>query len=99
VDNVLFLAGKKFGSAGHPAETWAANVIAPANVARHFQGSRIVVFSTGNVYPFVRAEHGGCRESDALSPRVASMLNPAWGANGFRVLFARIRDAVPDLPA
>src|SRR5258708_14175951 len=69
VPNVLFWAGKKSGSPGRPAETWAANVIAPANVARDFQESRIVVFSTGNVYPFVPVETGGCRESDALSPR------------------------------
>jgi nucleoside-diphosphate-sugar epimerase len=68
VENALFLAGKKFGSGGHPAETWAANVIAPANVARHFQRSRIVVFSTGNVYPFVPVDTGGSSESDALAP-------------------------------
>ena len=37
-------------------------------MARYFRDSRIVVFSTGNVYPFVSPEQGGCVESDAPSP-------------------------------
>ncbi len=68
VANVLFLAGRKFGSAGDPDLTWVMNVVVPAQVARHFRHSRIVVFSTGNVYPFVALEHGGCVESEAPAP-------------------------------
>lgn len=68
VENVLYLAGRKFGSAGDPEMTWAMNVIVPTQVAQHFRESRIVVFSTGNVYPFVRPGEGGCVESDALAP-------------------------------
>jgi len=68
VENVLFLAGRKFGSAGDPEVTWAMNTIVPARVAEHFRDSRIVAFSTGNVYPFVSPEQGGCVESDALAP-------------------------------
>ncbi len=68
VENVLFLAGRKFGSAGDPDLTWAMNTIVPAQVAQHFRGSRMVVFSTGNVYPFVSPEQGGCVESDAPAP-------------------------------
>jgi nucleoside-diphosphate-sugar epimerase len=68
-ENVLFLAGKKFGSAGSPDSTWAMNTIAPANVARHFRTARIVVFSTGNIYPFVPVAQGGCIESDDPAPR------------------------------
>jgi nucleoside-diphosphate-sugar epimerase len=48
--------------------TWAMNAIVPMQVAQHFRGSRIVVFSTGNVYPFVSPEKGGCLESDPVSP-------------------------------
>ena len=48
--------------------TWAMNIIVPTQVAQHFRESRIVVFSTGNVYPFVRPGEGGCVESDALAP-------------------------------
>ena len=66
--NVLFLAGMKFGSSAQPGLTWALNTIAPANVARRFSGSRIVVFSTGNVYPLVDPASGGCSESDITDP-------------------------------
>jgi nucleoside-diphosphate-sugar epimerase len=69
VENVLFLAGRKFGSAEDPEVTWAMNTVVPAQVAQHFRDSRIVAFSTGNVYPFVSAEQGGCVESDAPAPR------------------------------
>ncbi len=68
VENVLFLAGRKFGSAGDPEVTWAMNTVVPARVAEHFRDSRIVAFSTGNVYPFVSPEQGGCVESDAPAP-------------------------------
>jgi nucleoside-diphosphate-sugar epimerase len=68
-ENVLFLAGRKFGSAGRPDLTWAINTMVPANVARRYAGSRIVAFSTGNVYPFVSRNSGGSVESDATDPR------------------------------
>jgi nucleoside-diphosphate-sugar epimerase len=67
-ENVLFLAGRKFGSTGDPEMTWAMNAIVPVQVAQHFRESRIVVFSTGNVYPFVSPEKGGCVESDPPGP-------------------------------
>jgi nucleoside-diphosphate-sugar epimerase len=69
VPNVLFLAGRKFGSAGDPELTWAMNTIVPAQVAQHYRDSRIVAFSTGNVYPFVTPEQGGCVETDTPAPR------------------------------
>lgn len=68
VENVFFLAGRKFGSAGDPDVTWAMNTVVPANVASHFRESRIVAFSTGNVYPFVSPGQGGCIESDVPNP-------------------------------
>jgi nucleoside-diphosphate-sugar epimerase len=68
VENVLFLAGRKFGSSGDPDLTWAMNTVVPAQVAQHFHESRIVAFSTGNVYPFVSPESGGCVESDRPAP-------------------------------
>jgi nucleoside-diphosphate-sugar epimerase len=51
--NVIFMAGRKFGSTGSPNLTWAMNVHVPAIVAEAFRDSRIVSFSTGNVYPMV----------------------------------------------
>ena len=66
--NVLYLAGRKFGSTGSPELTWAMNTIVPSIVAERFSGSRIVAFSTGNVYSFRRPEQGGSKESDAPAP-------------------------------
>jgi nucleoside-diphosphate-sugar epimerase len=66
--NLLFLAGMKFGASARPEATWALNTIVPANVARRFSGSRIVVFSTGNVYPLVEPASGGCSETVAPAP-------------------------------
>ena len=66
--NVLFMAGMKFGSTGNESATWAMNSYLPGAVARRFRGSRIVAFSTGNVYGLVPAAGGGSREEDALNP-------------------------------
>jgi len=66
--NVVFLAGRKFGSDGAEALTWAMNTHAPALVADHFRASRISAFSTTCVYPLVPVAHGGARETDALNP-------------------------------
>jgi nucleoside-diphosphate-sugar epimerase len=66
---VLFLAGRKFGSTDDTALTWATNTIAPVNVARRFSSSRIVAFSTGNVYPFVPLSSRGAEETDQPLPR------------------------------
>ena len=62
--NVIFMAGQKFGTTGNPAQTWALNVYMPALVAERFAGARMVVFSTGNVYPLTPIAHGGARETD-----------------------------------
>ncbi|MGE0130275.1 MAG: NAD-dependent epimerase/dehydratase family protein [Blastocatellales bacterium] len=72
-ENVLFLAGRKFGSADRSDLTWAMNTIVPANAAYRYRDSRIVAFSTGNVYPFVspsaNLNSGGAVETDELQPR------------------------------
>ncbi len=67
-DNVLYLAGRKFGSTDRPDFTWAINTLVPAFVSRRFASSRIVAFSTGNVYPLVPASSGGSVESDPPQP-------------------------------
>jgi len=66
--NVLFLAGRKFGSSERSDLTWAMNAVVPAYAAERFASSRIVVFSTGNIYPFVAASSGGCCEKDPVQP-------------------------------
>jgi nucleoside-diphosphate-sugar epimerase len=68
VPNILFLAGRKFGSAGSPELTWAMNTVVPAIVGDRFRSSRIVAFSTGNIYPFRDPAQGGCGESETPMP-------------------------------
>ena len=67
-ENVVFMAGRKFGSSGSEWLTWATNVMVPHNVAEVCQDSRIAIFSTGCVYPVVDVYTGGSVESDAPSP-------------------------------
>jgi nucleoside-diphosphate-sugar epimerase len=66
--NVLFLAGRKFGTTDRTDLTWVTNTVVPARVAEHFHRSRLVVFSTGNVYPLVPVAGAGSSEDDAASP-------------------------------
>jgi nucleoside-diphosphate-sugar epimerase len=66
--NVLFLAGRKFGTVDRTDLTWATNTIVPARVAERFTASRLVVFSTGNVYPLVPVDGPGSREDDVPAP-------------------------------
>jgi len=68
VENVVYMAGRKFGTSGSPELTWMMNVIAPAHAAEHFRNSRIVAFSTGNVYPLTPVAHGGATEERATDP-------------------------------
>jgi hypothetical protein len=65
---VFYLAGRKFGTTGAEAQTWASNVLLPANVCERFRGSRIVAFSTGCVYPLVSPDCGGCTENTPPAP-------------------------------
>ena len=66
--NVLWMAGQKFGTAGDPVATWTHNVVASVHAAERYAGSRIVTFSTGNVYTRTPVANGGSRESDPLAP-------------------------------
>jgi len=68
IDNVIYMAGRKFGSTGSEWLTWAANVTIPYLVAGNFLDSRIVVFSTGCVYPIVHVDTGGSVETDRPEP-------------------------------
>lgn len=68
VENIIFMAGKKFGTDGNEWETWAMNATLPAFVADKFRTSNIVVFSSGNTYPIVPLSSGGCDETDKQGP-------------------------------
>jgi len=66
--NVVYMAGQKFGTSDDQPRTWATNVLAASLAAERFAGSRIVAFSTGNVYPLAAVSSGGPRESDPVGP-------------------------------
>lgn len=68
IPNIIFMAGRKFGTNGSEDLTWAMNVLVPSLVAEHFKDSRIVAFSTGCVYPLVSVKEGGCSEEVQPSP-------------------------------
>jgi nucleoside-diphosphate-sugar epimerase len=68
VPNVIYLAARKFGSTGDEGYTWAMNTYLPGRVAERFKSSRIVSFSSGNVYPFVPVTSGGATEETPTEP-------------------------------
>jgi nucleoside-diphosphate-sugar epimerase len=65
--NVLYLAGQKFGTDSAPGLTWIQNTYVPALVAQRFRDSRLVVFSTGCVYPFVPVTGPGASEREPVA--------------------------------
>jgi len=67
-ENVIYMAGRKFGTAGEEWRTWAMNATLPAFIADKYKKSNIVVFSSGNIYPLVPVIGGGCTEKDAPGP-------------------------------
>src|SRR5699024_2417243 len=67
--NILYLVGTKFGTSGKEGFTWAMNAYLPGNVAKRFKDSRIIVYSTGNVYPFTPVKSGGADESTLPEPK------------------------------
>lgn len=66
-ENVVFMAGMKFGSTGGESTTWAMNAYLPGLVCNRFRKSRMVAFSTGNVYGLASIERGSL-ETDSLNP-------------------------------
>ncbi|MFP6732462.1 MAG: NAD(P)-dependent oxidoreductase [Rhodospirillales bacterium] len=66
--NIVFMAGRKFGSTGSEEFTWAMNVHCPALVAEAFHHSRIISFSTICVYPFAPVSSGGPTEDMPPNP-------------------------------
>ena len=87
--NVIFMAGRKFGTTGREDLTWAMNTLVPAMVAEAFKASRIVAFSTGNVYPLVNVMHGGATEATAPNPR-GTYANSCVGRERMFEYFSRL---------
>ena len=68
IPNVVFMAARKFETSGAEHLTWAMNTFLPGLVAERYRNSRIVAFSTGNVYPLRSVSEGGAVESAPVGP-------------------------------
>lgn len=67
-DNIIFLAGVKFGTSNQPEVLQRMNVRMPTLVAERYRTSRIVALSTGCVYSFTTPESGGSSEDSEVAP-------------------------------
>jgi nucleoside-diphosphate-sugar epimerase len=101
--NVIYMVGQKFGTSGNQPLTWATNVNAAALAAERFAASRIIAFSTGNVYPLSSVSGRGPNEDDPLGP-VGEYAQSALGRermfeffsqkNGTKVAILRLNYAI-----
>jgi nucleoside-diphosphate-sugar epimerase len=67
-ENIVFMAGMKFGATENPSLTWAMNCHLPALVSERFRDSRLVAFSSGNVYGMTSTSGSGSVETDSPTP-------------------------------
>ena len=89
--NLVFMAGRKFGSSDNEDLTWAMNAHVPALVAEAFVGSRIVAYSTGCVYPYVNIHHGGATEATPTTPPPGAYANSCVAREAMFHYFSRTR--------
>lgn len=101
--NIIFMAARKFGTSGEAHLTWAMNTYLPGLVAERYRDSRIVAFSTGNVYPLRSLSEGGAKETTPVDPvgeyaqsalgreRMFEYASAKWGT---RVVLLRLNYAV-----
>ena len=66
--NIIYMAGNKFGTAGNEHFTWVMNAYLPGRVAEKYKASRIVIFCSGNIYPFMPTDCQGANEQLKPSP-------------------------------
>lgn len=92
--NAIFMAGLKFGSTNNEDLTWAMNAYVPALVAEAFAGSRIVVYSTGCVYPYVNVLGGGADETTPATPPPGAYANSCVAREQMFRYFSRIHNTM-----
>lgn len=90
--NVIYMAGRKFGTSDDPSLTWAMNTIAPVNALERYSDARIVALSTGTVYNLAEVDRGGSRESDGPDP-IGEYANACLGRERIFEYYARHRGA------
>ncbi len=89
-DHVIYLAARKFGTAGDASPTWATNTVLPGMVAQRYASSKIISWSTGNVYPLVPVSSGGATEETPLAP-VGEYGQSALGRERVFEYFSRVQ--------
>ena len=80
VENVIYMVGHKFGTTGQEYLTWAMNIHVASLVAAKYRRSRIVAFSSGNIYPLVPVSSGGATEELPPDPIGEYAVLPGAGA-------------------
>lgn len=68
VPNVIYMAGRKFGTDESEYLTWGTNVWLSSRIAEKYKNSRLTVFSTGNIYPQVSIHSNGATETTSPIP-------------------------------
>lgn len=68
INNIIYMVGQKFGSSGNQPFTWGVNTYLIGRVTEIFKDSNIVLFSTGNVYPFSGINSKGPDENSETGP-------------------------------
>jgi nucleoside-diphosphate-sugar epimerase len=66
--NVVYMPAMKFGSTGQEGMTWAMNTFLAGVCSQKYSRSKIVAFSTGNVYGLCPVARGGSLETDMPGP-------------------------------
>jgi nucleoside-diphosphate-sugar epimerase len=73
--NVVYMAGKKFGTTGGEPFAWAMNAVVPAYIGERLHGTRFVAFSTLCVYPFSPVDGPGATPDDTPPTPVGEYAN------------------------
>ena len=67
-NNIIYMAGRKFGTQDTPSLTWAMNTLPPLYVCERYPAARFVALSSGSVYPMVSVTTNGSTEDSLLTP-------------------------------
>ena len=81
--NVVYAVGGRFGPIGDRELAWMTNTCVPANVAESFVGCRMVIFSSGTVYPLFSILSQGAMEDVAPARRQMSSPTPVSLVNAY----------------
>jgi len=88
--NVVYMPAMKFGSMGQEGMTWAMNTFLAGMCCQKYSKSKIVAFSTGNVYALCPVKRGGSVETDEPGP-IGDYAMSCLGRERMFDYFSRVR--------